>query len=57
VALSGESLIGAEGGVMFVASDRILAHNRFIRPFRHAQLAIMTTYHAALVLLVLSLRA
>jgi uncharacterized membrane protein YhhN len=57
VALSGDSLIGAEGGVMFVASDRILAHNRFIRPFRHAQLAIMTTYHAALVLLVLSLRA
>lgn len=57
VALSGHSLVGAEGGLFFVASDRILAHNRFIRPFRHAQLAIMTTYHAAFVLLVLSLRA
>lgn len=56
-ALSGDSLIGAEGGLLFVASDRILAHNRFIRPFRHAQLAIMVTYHAALMLLVLSLRS
>ena len=57
VAVSGDSLIGAEGGVMFVISDRLLAQNRFVRPFRHAQLAIMTTYHAALVLLVLSLRS
>lgn len=55
-ALSGGSLIGAAGGLMFVTSDRVLAHNRFIKPFPHAQLAIMTTYHAALFLLVLSLR-
>lgn len=51
-----DSWVGFAGGAMFVTSDRILAHNRFIKPFAHAQLAIMTTYHAALFLLVLSLR-
>lgn len=51
-----DSWVGFAGGAMFVLSDRILAHNKFIRPFPHAQLAIMTTYHAALFLLVLSLR-
>ncbi len=55
-ALSQDSLLGQAGGAMFVLSDRILAHNRFIRPFAHGQLATMVTYHAALILLVLSLR-
>jgi uncharacterized membrane protein YhhN len=55
-ALWTDSWVGALGGVMFVVSDRILAHNKFIKPFPHAQLAIMATYHAALFLLVLSLR-
>ena len=44
------------GSCVFVTSDFILARNRFVRPFAHAHLATMVTYHAALALLVLSLR-
>lgn len=51
-----DSWLGFAGGAMFVTSDRILAHNRFIAPFAHGHLATMVTYHAALFLLVLSLR-
>ena len=53
VAGSGVAIAGA---AVFVASDTILATNRFVRPFAHAHLATMVTYHAALALLVLSLR-
>jgi uncharacterized membrane protein YhhN len=44
------------GAATFVLSDSILARNRFVRPFAHAQLATMVTYHAALAFIVLSLR-
>ena len=50
------SPIAIAGAAVFMLSDRILAHNRFIRPFAHAQLATMVTYHAALTMLVLALR-
>jgi uncharacterized membrane protein YhhN len=43
------------GAATFVLSDSILARNRFVRPFAHAQLATMVTYHAALALIVASL--
>ncbi len=33
------------GSVLFVASDSLLAWNRFVRPVAHAQLGIMVTYH------------
>ena len=51
---TGHSLAIA-GAAVFVASDTLIAWNRFVRPLPHGQLAIMTTYHAALVLLVVSL--
>lgn len=35
----------AAGASIFVASDTTLALNRFVRPFRHAGLVIMVTYH------------
>jgi alkenylglycerophosphocholine hydrolase len=43
------------GAVAFVVSDSILAWNRFVRPLAWARLAIMVTYHVALVGLVLGL--
>lgn len=57
VALSGgaRSSIAIAGAVVFATSDSILAWNRFVRPFAHAHLATMATYHVALVLLVVSL--
>lgn len=43
------------GAVVFMASDSMIAWNRFVRPFPSARLAIMSTYHLAQALLVLSL--
>lgn len=45
----------AVGAVVFMASDSMIAWNRFVRPFPYARLAIMSTYHVAQALLVLSL--
>ncbi|HVT76947.1 MAG TPA: lysoplasmalogenase [Acidimicrobiales bacterium] len=44
------------GAATFVLSDSVLARNRFVAPLKHGQLATMVTYHAALALIVLSLR-
>lgn len=43
------------GAVVFMVSDSLIAWDRFVQPVRHARLAIMTTYHLAQGLLVLSL--
>ncbi|HVF73804.1 MAG TPA: lysoplasmalogenase [Acidimicrobiales bacterium] len=43
------------GAVVFMASDSMIAWNRFVSPFPYARLAIMSTYHLAQALLVLSL--
>jgi uncharacterized membrane protein YhhN len=50
------SAFAVGGAATFVVSDTILARNRFVRPIRHGQVATMVTYHAALALIVLSLR-
>jgi uncharacterized membrane protein YhhN len=42
------------GAAFFMASDTILAVDRFARPFRGAQIAVMGTYYAAQVLIALS---
>ncbi len=42
------------GSILFVASDSFLAANRFVRPFRWAQAAILSTYFAAQLLIALS---
>lgn len=45
----------AVGGVAFLVSDAVLAHDRFVRPVRHGHLAVMITYHLAQFLLLLGL--
>jgi uncharacterized membrane protein YhhN len=42
------------GAFAFMASDATLASNRFVRPFPSAQVAIMSTYYLAQILLALS---
>lgn len=46
---------GIVGALLFYASDAILAWNRFVRPSRVLQVAVMVTYHLAQLGLVLSL--
>ena len=43
------------GAALFVSSDAMIAWNRFVRPFRAAELGIMVTYHLGQAGLVLSL--
>jgi uncharacterized membrane protein YhhN len=50
------ALLAAAGAALFMLSDSLLALNRFHRPFRLAQAAIMTTYVAAQLLIALSVR-
>jgi len=45
------------GALLFMLSDGLLATDRFARPFRSAEAAVMTTYYAAQTLLALSVRA
>jgi uncharacterized membrane protein YhhN len=51
---TGEPL-AAFGAVFFMASDSLIAWNRFVTPLPWAPVTIMVTYHLAQVLLVLSL--
>jgi uncharacterized membrane protein YhhN len=51
---SGEPLAGA-GAVVFMASDSLIAWNRFVRPLSWAPVAIMVTYHLGQAGIVLSL--
>jgi uncharacterized membrane protein YhhN len=43
----------ALGGILFLSSDLMLAHNRFVRQFRSSHILVMMTYHLAQLLLVL----
>jgi uncharacterized membrane protein YhhN len=43
------------GALAFIASDTLLAYNRFVRPLPRATLQVHVTYHLALGLLVVSL--
>ncbi|MCZ7535098.1 MAG: lysoplasmalogenase [Acidimicrobiia bacterium] len=51
---SGNPLAGVGGG-LFVASDSLIAWDRFVRPLRWAGVTIMVTYHLAQAGLALSL--
>ncbi len=53
---TGELLIGI-GSLVFVASDTILAVNRFVRPLPRADLLVMVTYHVGQALIVLGVLA
>lgn len=46
--------LAALGAVLFTASDAVLAHNRFRRPFRAAQGVILSTYFIAQGLIAMS---
>ena len=55
-AVASGSLVCAGGAVLFMVSDSLIGWNRFVRPFAHSQLAIMTTYHLGQLALVTALR-
>jgi uncharacterized membrane protein YhhN len=44
----------ALGGLLFVASDAVLAIDRFRRPLRHARAIVLATYYAAQALIAVS---
>jgi uncharacterized membrane protein YhhN len=48
-------VVGIVGALLFLASDSILAFNRFVAPSRVLRLAVMVTYHLAQAALVVSL--
>lgn len=50
------NLLSALGGILFVASDFILAYNKFTAPVDHSGIWIMTTYYAAQLLLFLAIQ-
>jgi len=54
-AVGGGNAVAIAGAWLFYISDATIAWSRFITPFPHHRLAIMTTYHVGQALLVLSL--
>jgi uncharacterized membrane protein YhhN len=55
LALASGNALAAVGAVLFVASDAMIAWDRFVQPFPGAPMAIMVTYHLGQAGLVLSL--
>jgi uncharacterized membrane protein YhhN len=55
LALASGNVFAAVGAALFVASDSMIAWDRFVRPFPGARVAIMMTYHLGQAGLVLSL--
>ena len=54
-ALATGNVAAGVGAALFVSSDTMIAWNRFVRPFRGADVGIMVTYHLGQAGLVLSL--
>jgi uncharacterized membrane protein YhhN len=54
-AIASGLVVAAIGAVLFASSDSMIAWDRFVRPFAWSGIAIMVTYHAAQILLTLSL--
>jgi uncharacterized membrane protein YhhN len=48
---------GIAGAALFLASDSVLAWNKFVRPLPFGRPAVMVTYHLAQTALVVSLLA
>ena len=42
------------GGLLFMASDSLLAHTRFVRDFAHSRVWVHMTYHTAQILITLA---
>jgi uncharacterized membrane protein YhhN len=55
-AIASGSRIAAAGALLFMASDAMIALNRFVAPFAAARLSIIVTYHLGQLLLVYALR-
>lgn len=55
--LAAKNAPAAAGGLAFLASDSLLSWDRFVKPIPNGHLAVMTTYHLAQGLLVISLLA
>ena len=55
LAVGTASILTAIGGVAFLASDTILARDRFVGRIRNAPLLVIVTYHLAQFLIVLGL--
>jgi uncharacterized membrane protein YhhN len=55
VALATRNVLAGAGAALFVASDSMIAWNRFVHAFTAASVAIMVTYHLGQAGLVLSL--
>lgn len=51
------SWVAMAGAKLFAVSDTMIGYNRFVRPFRGADVAIMATYHAGQLLLIAGLIA
>ncbi len=47
------NLLLAVGASLFVLSDALIGHTRFVRDFRHSHVVVMVTYHLAQLLIVL----
>jgi uncharacterized membrane protein YhhN len=54
-ALASGNALAATGAVLFMASDTLIAWNRFVRPLEWAPITIIVTYHLGQAGLVLSL--
>jgi uncharacterized membrane protein YhhN len=50
--LSNPAYLVSMGAVLFVASDLLLAWNKFIAPVRHSHLLVMTSYYLGQIMLV-----
>jgi uncharacterized membrane protein YhhN len=56
-AIASGDLLATAGGLIFFASDALIAVDRFVAPFASARLAVVVTYHVGQLLLVLALRS
>ncbi len=54
-AIATRNVVAIAGAAIFMASDTLIAWNRFVRPLAWAPVTIMVTYHLAQTALVLSL--
>lgn len=52
---TGAHWLAAMGAALFVASDSVLAYEKFVRPFAHARWIVLSTYWVAQWLIALSL--
>ena len=55
LAVATGSVLTAMGGVLFLASDLVLARDRFVHPVRRGLLLVIITYHLAQLLIVIGL--